>query len=234
MGPDIMTSSFMHGVSISDVRYCLQTHSHSDHFDPSHLVTRIPEYASENVPLLKLYASDACLRNMSVLLKKEWEGAGLLDANEREHLNIEIRVVGSLETFDAGPYTITAFASDHDKSDHSLIYSITEKDRTVFYGTDTGTLSEDVWRGFHDKALKFDVAILDHTYGTVPGGNDHLNADQFIAHVNRMRDENLLSENARIFATHISHEGNPNHNEFAEIAKEHHYEAAYDGLVIDI
>jgi phosphoribosyl 1,2-cyclic phosphate phosphodiesterase len=186
------------------------------------------------VPLLKLYASNACLRNISALLKKEWDGAGLLDANERERLNIEINAVGSLETFDAGPYRITAFESDHDISGQSLLYSITENGCTIFYGTDTGTLSEDVWRGFHDKALKFDIVIFDHTYGAGFGGNDHLNADQFIAHVNRMRDENLLSENARIFATHISHEGNPNHNEFVEFAKEHHYEAAYDGLVIDI
>ena len=43
--------------------------------------------------------------------------------------------------------------------------------------------------------------------------------------------ENLLAENARILATHISHEGNPLHSELSEYAAKHGYEIAYDGLV---
>jgi len=47
-----------------------------------------------------------------------------------------------------------------------------------------------------------------------------------------MKEENLLAKNARILATHISHEGNPLHSELSEYAAEHGYEIAYDGLVI--
>lgn len=64
------------------------------------------------------------------------------------------------------------------------------------------------------------------------GGIDHLNTNQFISHIIRMREEKLLKENARIFATHISHEGNPTHSELVDYGKKFGYEIAYDGLVI--
>ena len=210
-GPDIMSATFMHGKSIADIRYCLQTHSHSDHFDASCFTTRIPEYMGVNTTPLQLYASEATLRKMS---------------------DIEIFSVKSLQTFKFGPYQVTAFTANHDKLVDSLLYAITEGNFTVFYGTDTDLLSEEVWQGFHDNSLKFDVVILDHTYGPNTDGSDHLNANRFVDQINRMKTENLLKENARILATHISHEGNPTHNELSKYAVGYDYEIAYDGLEI--
>src|SRR5579872_5909815 len=69
MGPDIMSASFMVNKSIADIRYCLQTHSHSDHFDASHLTTRVPEYMGVDIPPLELYGSEETLRKMSEMLK---------------------------------------------------------------------------------------------------------------------------------------------------------------------
>lgn len=231
-GPDVMASSFMHGVSIDKVRYWLQTHSHSDHFDASHLITRIPEYGVTNIPPLNLYASRACIENMTTMLKREWSSSDLFDVRERERLNLDIHIVDNLQTFYAGPYCITAFSSDHDKSDNSLIYAIQEDGFTILYGTDTTTIPQDTWSEFRNKGLKFNIVILDHTYGANTGGFDHLNANQFIEHVNKFKDGNLLANDARIFATHISHEGNPVHSDLVEYGRKFGYEIAYDGLVI--
>jgi len=90
LGPDIMSASFMHGISIADVKYCLQTHSHSDHFDASHLSTRIPEYATENVPNLDLYASNATLNKMSEMLRAEGYIKDILDPVEQKRLSINV------------------------------------------------------------------------------------------------------------------------------------------------
>jgi phosphoribosyl 1,2-cyclic phosphate phosphodiesterase len=49
-----------------------------------------------------------------------------------------------------------------------------------------------------------------------------------------MRDEGLLRPNARAFATHIAHEGNPAHPVLEEFALQNGYEVAYDGLVLEI
>jgi len=64
--PDVLSASFMYGKSIADIRYCLQTHSHSDHFDPSHFTTRIPEYMGVNTPALQLYGSEATLKKIKI------------------------------------------------------------------------------------------------------------------------------------------------------------------------
>jgi len=231
-GPDIMSSTFMHGKSIADIRYCLQTHPHSDHFDASCFTTRIPEYMGVNTPPLQLYASETTLRKMSDMVKNEGYVSDMFDPKEKKRLSLEIFPVKSFQTFKFGPYQVIAFATDHDKSVDSLLYAITEGNFTVFYGTDTDSLTEEVWQGFHDNNLKFDVIILDHTYGPDTDGGNHLNANRFVGQINRMKTESLLKENARILATHISHEGNPTHDELSKYAIEHGYEIAYDGLEI--
>lgn len=50
LGPDIMTSAFTHGRSLTGVQYCLQTHAHSDHLDPSHFFARSPEFGVVDAP----------------------------------------------------------------------------------------------------------------------------------------------------------------------------------------
>jgi phosphoribosyl 1,2-cyclic phosphodiesterase len=78
--------------------------------------------------------------------------------------------------------------------------------------------------------LQFDLVILDHTYGPDEPGSDHLSAHQVIDHAERFREEGLLRNDGRVFATHIAHEGNPAHPELAAFASQHGYEIAYDGL----
>jgi phosphoribosyl 1,2-cyclic phosphate phosphodiesterase len=233
LGPDIMTSSFVRHCSISDVRYCLQTHPHSDHLSVAHLFTRHPDYAPINVPPLHFYASGATLQKAAEMSKDEFADANLLDAAYCRQLNLEIREVEVFQPFKVGAYQVTAFPANHDASVDPLLYAIGNGGQTIFYGTDTATLTEETWRGFHLQELRFDVVILDHTYGPGFSRNDHLDALQFVQHIARMRKERLLTENARIFATHISHEGNPVHPELSNYATQHGYEIAYDGLIIN-
>ena len=112
------------------------------------------------------------------------------------------------------------------------MYAVEGMERTVFYGADTAALPEEVWAGFHRAGLRFDVVVLDHTYGPEEPTSDHLSARDVIAHAARMQDEGLLAENGRVLATHIAHDGTPPHPELAAFAARHGYEVAYDGLVV--
>ena len=127
---------------------------------------------------------------------------------------------------------MTAIPANHDPRVESLLYAIQADGRSIFYGTDTARLPEETWQGFHQHNLRFDLVILDHTYGPEEIGSDHLSAHDFIEHRVRMWEEGLLTRNARIFATHIAHEGNPPHPQLAAFAAENGYEIAYDGLVV--
>jgi len=112
------------------------------------------------------------------------------------------------------------------------LYAIEAQGRWIFYGTDTAALPEETWQGFHQHRLRFDLVILDHTYGPDETGSDHLSARQLSEHAARMRAEGLLTNKARIFATHIAHEGNPAHPELVDFAAELGYEVAFDGLTV--
>ncbi len=230
LGPDIQTASFLHGRPLTGVRYCLQTHAHADHLDTSHFLSRSPEFGVVGAPRLHFYASSATLKRAASALERDLAPASLLDPEAGERLNLEIHPVEALQSFAAGPYRVTAFPASHDPSVEPLLYTVERDGRCIFYGTDTAALPEATWQAFHQRRLRFDVVILDHTYGPDEEGSDHLSAQQFIEHVTRMRQEGLLVEGARVFATHVAHAGNPVHPELADYAAQHGYEVAYDGL----
>ncbi len=232
LGPDIMTASFLHARPLTGVRYCLQTHAHADHFDPSHLLSRSPEFGVVGAPRLHLYASLATLQRAAQFLERDCAPASLFDPQVGERLNLALHPVEALQSFAAGPYQVTAFPANHDPVVEPLLYSIQADGRSIFYGIDTAALPEATWQAFHRYKLRFDVVILDHTYGPEETGDDHLSAHQFIQHLERMRQEGLLADRARAFATHISHPGNPVHPELVEFAAQHGYEVAYDGLTV--
>lgn len=113
-----------------------------------------------------------------------------------------------------------------------LLYAIESREHSIFYGTDTAPLPEETWQAFHKYNLRFSLVILDHTYGPDERGGDHLDSHQFVEHIGRMREEGLVTKQARFFATHIAHEGNPVHPQLVEYAAQHGYEVAYDGLTV--
>ncbi len=234
LGPDIMTASNVHGRPLSRVRYCLQTHAHADHLDTSHFLSRSPEFGIVGAPRLHFYASPATVQLVAQLLERDCAPASLLDPEVGGRLNLEIHQIETLQSFTASPYQVTAFPANHDPTVDPLLYAVEMDGCSIFYGADTATLPEETWQGFHRRKLRFGLVILDHTYSPDDPGSDHLNARQFIEHVARMREEGLLTDKARAFATHIAHEGNPVHPELADFASRHGYEVAYDGLTVRV
>ncbi len=235
LGPDIMTAATAHGRPLTKVRYCLQTHAHADHLDPSHFMSRSPGFGVVGAPKLHWYASPATARRAAYILERNFAPSSLLDPEIGEQLNLEIHQVEPMQSFSVGQYEVVAFPANHDHSVEPLLFAITAGGATIFYGTDTAALTEETWRAFHQHQMLFDLVILDHTFGPgYKGSDDHLNAQGFIEQVRRMSHEDLLSDRARIFATHISHESNVVHPELVEYAAAHGYEIAYDGLTIQI
>lgn len=234
LGPDIMAASQLHGCSLTSVNYCLQTHSHADHLDLSHLLSRSREYGTIGAPCLHFYASPETLQRAAQTFERVLEGYGLLSPEAEKRLNLKIHPIKPLKSFAVGRYRVTSFPANHAPTSGAMLYAVEVDGRSIFYGTDTASLPEPTWQAFHECQMRFDAVILDHTYGPNQEGSDHLSAHQVIEHLARMRREGLLTHNARAFATHIAHEGNPAHPELVEFANRHGYEVAYDGLVLEI
>jgi len=234
LGPDVMAAAQQHGRPLTRVRTCLQTHGHADHFDASHLLSRSPGYGVAGAPRLHLYASPATLRLAARLLERDTAPGSLFDPEVGDELNLEIHAIEPFQTVTCGRYRVTAFPANHDPAVEPLLYAVESSGRCLFYGADTAALSEETWEAFHRCRLRFDLVVLDHTYGPDEPASDHLSARQVIAHAERLRAEGLLAPGARVLATHIAHEGNPPHPELAAFAQAHGYEVAYDGLSLEV
>lgn len=234
LGPDIMVASQVHSCSLTNVKYCLQTHPHADHLDLSHLQSRSPEYGTIGTPCLHFCASPKTLQRAAQTFRRDLENYSLLSPEAEKRLNLKIHPIETLKPFSVGRYQVTAFPANHAPTMGAMLYAVEIDGRSVFYGTDTAVLPESTWQAFHDCEVHLDIVILDHTYGPNQQGTDHLSAHQVIESVARMRSERLLTHNARAFATHIAHEGNSPHPQLVEFAKQHGYEIAYDGLVLEV
>lgn len=234
LGPDIMAASQQHAIPLTNVAYCLQTHPHADHLDLSHLLSRSPGYGTVGAPTLHIYGSAETLVRASETFIREVHGAPLLDPATQAELNYKTHVVEPLRMVTVGPYQIYAVPANHAPGMGALLYAISDGTHTIFYGTDTATFAAETWAALRESELTFDLVLLDHTYGPEQFGSDHLSAREVIAHAERMREMGLLKSDGRVFATHIAHEGNPDHPTLVAYAQEHGYEVGYDGLVLTL
>jgi len=164
-----------------------------------------------NAPRLHFYGSAATINRIRWYLERNIAPADLLDSTVSERLNLKIHQIGAFQNFTVGPYQVITFPANHDPTMEPLLYAIEKDGYTIFYGTDTAALSEDTWKALSINKLRFSVVVLDHTYGLQEQGSDHLSSRQFVEQISRVREEGLLADQARIFATHIAHEGNPVH-----------------------
>jgi len=234
LNPDIMSSSQIHNCSLTNVRYCLQTHPHADHLDMNHLNSRSPGFGTVGAPVLNFYASAQTLQRASATFERDLANYVLFSPGAEERLNLKIHQVEPLTPFTFGDYRVIAYPANHAPTMGAMLYSVETKNRTIFYGTDTATLFEETWQAFHQYHMQFDLVILDHTYGLTSAGSDHMNAFDVVEHMQRMQREGLLTPTARVFATHFAHQCNPAYPELEEFARQNGYEIAYDGLALEI
>lgn len=233
LGPDLMAAAIAHEISLAGVTWCLQTHEHEDHFDPHHLVSRSPS-CGVTAPSLHLYATLGALDRAALILGMQLPLEGLLDPTVQQRLNVVIHPIQPSETFCAGPYRITAVPARHGTNITPLLYLIERDGRTLFYATDTGPLPDAAWETLARWGGRINLVVMDHTFGFRERSTGHLNAEDFQAQIERLSTERLLDMDCRIFAHHLGHHSNPDHETLSAYATQHGYEVAYDGLRIAI
>ncbi len=230
LGPDIASASSLYGFPLSQLKYCLQTHAHSDHFDPGHMVTRLPEYAAAGVTQMTVFGSALTLKHMAEGVSREDEGTDMFSLEDMKRLSIKVHQAAPFTQFSAGRYRITALPCDHDPSDGSLIYCIQDGSSSLLYATDTTLFNQEIWDYLVSQQFYFNAVIMDHTYGSGINGGGHLNKEQFIEQLNILRTCGLADDATKVFATHISHEGNEPHSDMEKNCEAIGYVPAYDGL----
>ena len=234
LGPDLMAAALQHRVSLAKLAYCLQTHEHSDHLDPSHFFSRSSYCGVHDTPKLHYFASPGALQRAVNVLRTEGLDLAAKTLDLGDELNLFIHTIHPFQKFAAGPYQIFAVTANHDPSITAMLYVIEHGNRVLFYATDTGELGEPTWQALKDYGRRFNVVAMDHTFGFAGRSTGHMNSEQFLEQVARMRREGLLAADARIFAHHLAHHSNPPYPELASYARQRGYAIAYDGLHVEV
>jgi len=234
LGPDIMTSAQTHGLSLARVQFCIQTHPHADHLDVSHFISRSPILGVKNAPCLHFYASQETMNRAAETFVRDIWNEDFYALELQKSLNISTQVLKAYTPVKIGAYTITPFPANHAPGLGAFLYAVKSDNRCFFYGTDTGVLFDETWQAFRDLNMKFDLVVLDHTFGFTNSGSFHMNAQEVIEHFSRMKMEGFLNPGARTFATHIAHDTNPVHADLVSFASHKGYEIANDGLSLKV
>ncbi|WP_158591593.1 MBL fold metallo-hydrolase [Deinococcus cavernae] len=234
LGPDSIQAMLHFGLNPAGLRFLLQTHPHHDHFDQNHLATRISEYRGRMAQPLEIVASRGTLHRMTSMLQGMGFDGDLLKAKSHAELNISVQVIEHGQTLQLGQRRVTAFTANHDSSAECLIYAVEQGQSSLLYATDTDSLPEETLQAIRRADLTFSTVVLDHTYGPGCNGGGHLNAARFQHTIDRFRHQGVLREKAKIYATHLSHEGNMEHDQLTRYAARHGYTIPWDGLGITL
>lgn len=232
LGPDSMNACNMYKEDAGKIKYLLQTHSHSDHFDGGHFVTRWSDYATKNLIHLDIYCSKGTALDMNHWIKENEPSLDLFNESCKKNLNYDVHLVKHGDSFNVDDYKIIALDSQHDSRIESLFYIISYKGKNLLYATDVLKITDEAWNII--KKYKLDIVFLDQTYGEGYNNGGHLDCGEVKEIVKYMYEEEIVNNNSKIYATHISHEGNNIHEIMEKEASLYGYHIAYDGMQINI
>lgn len=232
-GPDVPQMAAELNIDLTKVTTILQTHSHADHFDAGHIVTRIPGYAPENLPPLTMIGSPLTMEHIrEKLMREEGDDADIFSESACRAMNLFAHSATPDEMLHTCRYDILPIPVPHDVRDGSVIYLVhdTADEKTILYATDCPPFTDEVWQTLSH--FKLDCAIMDHTYGTLPRTapcTSHMDAHQFASALCRLRKEGILKPGAPAYATHISHEAHGTVALMEAFAADNHYLLPVDG-----
>jgi phosphoribosyl 1,2-cyclic phosphate phosphodiesterase len=218
-GPDIQASALRFNRSLWSVSTGLVTHAHSDHFYTGNFGMRGDAFTGKlPPPTLQLYGP----QEVATILADSFKDLAAL--------HVESHTVHAFNSWENDGYTFTAYQAFHAvDSLEALFYSVDDGEHACLYATDTGSFPEDTRKAL--KGRSFDVIIMEETMGEGQYAQ-HLGFTTFLEQVQWMRAEGMLRPGGRVIAHHLSHSGNPLHEQLVTLFSPHDVEVAYDGLEI--
>lgn len=230
--PDSQTAMTMYNKDMSKVKYLIQTHTHLDHFDTNIFTALDFKYGTKRNGELNLICSDLCLRDMQEKASR-YDKLNLYDKSYLEKIKLKIHTINHGQTLHIGDYTIKAIYCEHDTRIGAQLYLITYKGKTLFYATDTPLIKDVSLNEL--KGAKINAVFLDESFGLNDFMFSHLNLAGFNEVLDELRADELLTQDCQCFATHLTHDGNPLHDELEKLlSRQQGCHAAWDGLELNL
>ena len=222
--PDTFSHLLTYGIDIIKANHCLITHVHTDHYYPVEFNYLHKGYAAPPDGYeFHVYGSEDVVNQAEQFVPK---ASGHLFPHKLERFVPE----------KIGRYTVTAMPADHGTPNPN-IYLISDGEKTLLYGHDTGIFKEEVWEYLQKMKVRLDLVTMDCTGAAM----DDL---PYSTHMCLGRDvkvrDRLLSvgtaDNSTIFiANHFSHNGlYAAYEDFRPLAAAVGFETSYDGMTVEI
>ncbi|MDE6401421.1 MAG: hypothetical protein K2L54_02285 [Clostridiales bacterium] len=228
---DFPMDTYMHMLAykldLSKVKRVLITHAHMDHCYPQ-------EFCMRGGP----FAYDMSESNVSVFcnstVRYMFIGDTSREIREEIKQSISLKILRPYDEVTSGDMRIIALPAKHTVSEQCLVYYIERGGKGVLLLNDTGVLDRSVYERAADMGAKVDIAALDCTYGAKRhGAGRHMGLYDIVDQSELMRGAGLLAQNARIYATHFSHNTDLDHDGLCAAARPYGITVAYDGCVAE-
>lgn len=208
------------------IKYCLITHSHSDHFYPEDVEMLVNPAYTHNVSPLAFYAGKSAYDKLAEMFSSAAADASRATAT----------LVKAGDLWRIGENTALALAADHDPASSPLIYAVQDKEgKRMLYAHDTGVFSDEVI-GQMKRMGGFHLVSLDCTGALNPVAwqHGHMSLLSDIAMKDRLLREGLADENTKFIVTHFTHNAFAIHDDLCRAAEKHGFIVGYDGLTVEV
>jgi phosphoribosyl 1,2-cyclic phosphate phosphodiesterase len=223
--PDTLWHSHRSAQRLSELKYLLITHSHSDHLAAEEIHNLVPPFAlQDKSSSIRIFGNRAALDKI---------------LSSGKHVNIEpppglFNELRSFQTVSLDAYEITTIKASHKPEEECLNYLIHSRKSgtSLLYTCDTGFYAEESWDFLHDK--RADLVITECTGGLERlDYGSHMGLPNVLDFRERAESIGLTGGDTRWILTHFSHTGGSLHEELEQAAVPHGFEVAWDGMEIE-
>ena len=222
--PDTYMHYLNYNFNLHGITELLVTHSHTDHFYAIEFEMRQGGLAHPTPEKMRIYCNKESEKKFYELLPSKF------DADKY----FEIIYAAPFVPIKIKDYTVVPLLANHDKSEECLIFLISQGNKTILYGNDTGFFPEETMDYLEKNNVYINLLSLDCTMQSRSEGTNHMGLMDNVEMRRRLEKINAVDENTIFIANHFSHNGGWNYEKMAEEAAKVGFLTTYDGMEVEI
>lgn len=229
---DFPMDTYMHmlqfKLDLSAVKHVLITHAHMDHCYPQEFCMRGEPFARN---LSESNVSVYCNSTVFDLFVEDTSR----EMKEEIARGIKLNVLKPYDEVNTDGTRFIALPAKHTVGEDCLVYYVERDNKSALLLNDTGILSADVYKKLADMGGRADIAALDCTYGARRhGAGRHMGLYDIADQTEIMLKAGALKQDAKIIATHFSHNAELDFSSMQKEADKFGITVAYDGMEISV
>lgn len=221
-GPDSNLHQQKYGLAYEKLEHLLVTHSHDDHWFVQDTAYRRKGFAVVPDAPLHVWGNEKVERKFMASNGDDWARYNLVFHRLKPFEPIELE----------DGLRATPVLAAHDRSEACVNYRLEQEGRFALLGHDTGWYAEPTWEFLAGTPLHF--VAFDCTHGLEDHVPNHLGGIAVVRARDELAKRGALSPDARVVATHFSHNGGSLHDELVRFFEPHGIGVAWDGLRVTV